>query len=345
MTAKSLALGPLEYLTHDASLTDVAVTCDGRVWADYGDGMVQEQPSIPFRSSAVIREYAVQLCAQLGRRLDDACPIADASSVEGVRIHAVIAPVVPQGAAISIRFPGHDRYDLRRLCERGLFPVSWMGTLRGLVRRRANILIAGGTGVGKTTLLKALLGECGPAERIISVEEVRELGELGRGDHVSLMAREANVEGAGAVGLTELVKATLRMRPDRIILGECRGAEIADLLRALNSGHRGGMVTLHADGVERVPPRLIALGLLAGLEPAVLAMLAQDAFDAVLHLERSKQGRYIAQIGDFHAAQGAFAGRTLTRWNGREAPSSTPQWERFSAQWAVGSSEAFGSPA
>jgi pilus assembly protein CpaF len=333
VTTTSLAFGPLEYLVHDAALTDVAVTCDGRVWADYGKGMVQEHPRIPFRSPEVIREYAVQLCAQLGRRLDDACPIADASSVEGVRIHAVIAPVVPQGAAISIRFPRQERFDLRQLHERGLFPASWMSTLRGLVRGRANILIIGGTGAGKTTLLKALLGECDSGDRIVSVEEVRELGALGRGDHVSLMSREANVEGAGAVGLTELVKATLRMRPDRIILGECRGAEIADLLRALNSGHRGGMVTLHADGVGRVPSRLVSLGLLAGLEPAALSMLAQDAFDAVLHLERSKQGRHIAQIGDLHVAQGALAGRTIARWNGREVPSYTPEWEAFSAQW------------
>ena len=165
-------------------------------------------------------------------------------------------------------------------------PKTWLPLLRGLVSRRATILITGGTGTGKTTLMKALLAECGASERIVTVEEVRELGMLGLANHVSLVSREANVEGAGAVGLPELVKATLRMRPDRVVLGECRGEEIADLLRALNSGHHGGMTTLHADGVARVPARMEALGLLAGLAPQALAMLMAGAFDVVLHLER-----------------------------------------------------------
>ena len=287
---RTVFFGLLNDVASDPQVTDLAVTCDGRVWADRGNGMRETVLRVPFRSPQVVREYAVQLCAQLGRRLDDACPIADAASPDGIRVHAVIAPLVPQGAAISIRFPDRTMASLRHLSQLGVFPAAWLPMFVGLVRRHATVLITGGTGVGKTTLLKALLAQCDVNERIVTVEEVRELGELGRGDHVSLVTREANVEGVGAISLTDLVKATLRMRPDRVVLGECRGAEIVDLLRAFNSGHHGGMTTVHADGVNRVPSRLISLGLLAGVSPQALAMLAAGAFDAVVHLERVNSG-------------------------------------------------------
>ncbi|MDF7664529.1 ATPase, T2SS/T4P/T4SS family [Bifidobacterium sp. ESL0745] len=326
--------GPLEELIGDSRVTDVAVTCEGRVWVDRGSGMLEYHPAVPFRSPQVVREYATQLCAQLGRRLDDACPIADASSVEGVRVHAVIAPIVPFGASISIRLPSLMVPRLSGLGEQGLFPASWFPLLCGLVNNRATILITGGTGVGKTTLLKALLGQADPAQRIVSVEEVRELGDLGRGNHVSLVAREANVEGAGAIGLPELVKATLRMRPDRIILGECRGEEIADLLRAFNSGHHGGMVTLHADSVDRVPSRLVSLGLLAGLNQAALTMLAAGAFDVVLHLERRNGKRRIVQIGRLLVDREHFVGESVAAWNGLGIPVPGPEWDTFVSRWS-----------
>ncbi|RSX53638.1 pilus biosynthesis protein [Bifidobacterium goeldii] len=326
--------GPLDELARDPMVTDVAVTCEGRVWADRGEGMEECLLRLPLRNPRIVREYAVQLCAQMGRRLDDACPIADASSVDGVRVHAVIAPLVPQGAAISIRFPDRGRLGLDALCGAGLFPEEWLAVLRFLVDRRARILITGGTGVGKTTLLKALLAECAANDRIVTVEEVRELGELHHGNHVSLVSREANVEGAGAVGLPELVKATLRMRPDRVILGECRGEEIVDLLRAFNSGHHGGMTTLHADGVSRVPARLVSLGLLAGVEPASMAMLAEGAFDVVLHLERQNSRRRIAQIGCLAAQGDSLVGMPAAVWGGLgRSVTPGPAWERFVGRW------------
>lgn len=331
----SLTFGPLDALVRDARVTDIAVTCEGRVWADRGEGMREQQLAMPFRDPAVVRDYAVQLCSQLGRRLDDARPIADASTVSGIRVHAVIAPIVPEGASISIRLPDRTVPRLEALGRAGLFPGAWFPVLAGLVARRATILVTGGTGAGKTTLLKAMLARCDPADRIVTVEEVRELGTLGRGDHVSLVVREANVEGAGGVGLPELVKATLRMRPDRVVLGECRGEEIADLLRALNSGHRGGMTTLHADGVARVPSRIISLGLLAGLEPQATAMLAHGAFDVVLHLERHDGHRRLAQIGMLAAASGRLAGRPLAIWNGSDAPSYASEWQRFAERWRL----------
>ena len=329
----ALMLGPLQELAHDPRICDVAVTCDGRVWVDRGEGMREYHPRMPLRSPQVVREYAVGLCAQLGRRLDDAQPIADAANEDGVRVHAVIAPLVPNGAAISIRFPDRELPSLTRLCQQGLFPSAWLPVLHGLVSRKATLLITGGTGAGKTTLLKALLGHASAGERIVTVEEVRELSMLPLPNHVSLTCREANVEGAGAVGLGELVKATLRMRPDRVILGECRGEEIADLLRAYNSGHHGGMTTLHADSVERVPSRLITLGLLAGLSPAGLSMLAENAFDAVLHLERTGGIRRISQIGRLTSAGGRLVGEALAAWQGNGSPAYSPLWAQFAAHW------------
>lgn len=190
---RTIFFGLLDDVASDPQVTDLAVTCDGRVWADRGNGMRETVLHVPFRSPQVVREYAVQLCAQLGRRLDDACPIADAASPDGIRVHAVIAPLVPQGAAISIRFPDRTMASLQHLSKLGVFPAAWLPTFVGLVRKHATVLITGGTGVGKTTLLKALLAQCDVNERIVTVEEVRELGELGRDDHVSLVTREACV--------------------------------------------------------------------------------------------------------------------------------------------------------
>ncbi len=321
-----MELGPLSALAKEPGVTDIAVTCDGTVWADWGRGMTSCGLR-PFSSPRSIREFAVRLCSQLGKRLDDACPIADASTAEGVRVHAVIAPLVPQGAAISIRLPDMAQPSLRTLASNGMFPTNWLPVLDTLVARQASILITGGTGAGKTTLLKALLKQCKPTERIITVEEVRELGMIQHANHVSLVTREANTEGAGAIGLTQLIAATLRMRPDRIIVGECRGAEIADLLRALNSGHRGGMTTLHANHVGAVPSRLVSLGLLAGLEPRATAALAEDAFDVVMHVERVDGKRRLVQIGCLESIEGRLVGRALASWDGNRTHESERWFE------------------
>jgi len=193
--------------------------------------------------------------------------------------------------------------------------------------------ITGPSGAGKTTLLKAMLMRCAPGERVITVEEVRELGMLNHANHVSLVTRGANMEGKGAIGLSQLICATLRMRPDRIVVGECRGGEIVDLLRALNSGHRGGMTTLHANQVTAVPSRLVALGLLSGLNPQATAALAQDAFDVVLHVGRVGGRRRIAQIGRLEFAEGKLRGNLLAGWNGNQMRASQ-QWPDFVRVWS-----------
>ena len=196
-------------------------------------------------------------------------------------------------------------------------------------------MITGSTGSGKTTLMKALLAAADCEDRIVSVEEIRELGELTQ-NHVSLSAREANVEGVGEIGLSQLVKATLRMRPDRIILGECRGEEIADLLRVFTSGHKGGMTTLHADEIEKVPARLMALGLLAGLEPAALCALAAGAFD----VERSSNGRrMIKELGilQYASSVSLLCGVPVLQLScgigGIIVMKFLPAWVKFSNYW------------
>ena len=176
--------------------------------------------------------------------------------------------------------------------------------------------------------------QCPPTERIITVEEVRELGMFHHANHVSLVTREANVEGVGAIDLSQLIAATLRMRPDRVVVGECRGAEIADLLRALNSGHRGGMTTLHANSVEAVPSRLVALGLLAGLDPRATAALAENAFDVVLHVERTQGYRRISQIGQLTVRDGRLQGSPLAFWNGGQVRTNE-RWVDFMRRWGV----------
>lgn len=327
--------GPLDAVMREPGVTDVAVTPDGGVWVDRGSGMERRAIAREFGSEAQVRAFAMQLCAQMGRRLDDSHPICDAGTLDGVRLHAVIAPIVPFGASISLRIPSARSASLQELAFTGMMPSRWLYVLEGLVAAHATVLISGGTGSGKTTLLKAMLRRCDASERIVTVEETRELGALGHDDCVSLVTREANVEGAGEVGLADLVKATVRMRPDRIVLGECRGPEVTDLLRAFNSGHRGGMATIHADGVERVPARLMALGLLADVRPEAIAAMAEGAFDAVLHVKRGAGGRrWIAQIGRLVAREGEdgalrLAGVPVAAWDGVGEERYAPQWNDF----------------
>lgn len=327
-----IRFGPLDPVITDPLVTDVAITVDGRVWTDRGLGM-ERDPRVPdFRSPRSVREFAVGLCAQLGSRLDDACPIADATSSDGIRVNAVIAPVVPDGASVSIRIQPNTAPGLDDLAARGMMPDSWTVLLRRMVASRANILIVGATGSGKTTLMRALLRECAAGERVVSVEEVRELGDIGVDNHVALAVRKANVEGAGEVGMEDLVRASLRMRPDRIVVGECRGSEMAELVRALNSGHRGGMTTIHANGIEAVASRLVALGLLAGMSPQTVAMMAHEAFDVIIHVGRLSGVRRVRGLGRLSCHAGILSSHSVAWWDPGDAsgPRYGPDWGEFS---------------
>jgi pilus assembly protein CpaF len=286
-------LGPLQPLVESPGATDVLVNGPEEVWVDRGEGLVRVH--CPLGTEEDVRALAVRLAAGTGRRLDEASPWVDARLDRGVRLHAVIPPLSPAGTLISLRMLRREPFDLPALVQAGCVPPSWAEVLTALVSSRAAFLISGGTGAGKTTLLATLLSLAPPAERLVLVEDVGELRP--RHPHiVRLEARHANVEGRGAVTLEDLVRQALRMRPDRLVVGECRGPEVRDLLAALNTGHAGGCGTVHANAAVDVPARLEALGALAGLSgPAIRAQVVA-ALDAIVHVERLGSLRRVVEI-------------------------------------------------
>ncbi len=271
----------------DDEVTDLFVNGASGLFIDRGRGA--EPVAQWCASEADVRALAVALIGAGGRHLDDAAPCVDVRLTGGVRVHAVLPPVAPAGTTLSIRLPRTGVPDLDDLVARGLTDADGAARLRALVTARTNLLLTGAAGSGKTTLLSALLSEAAPHERIVTVEDVAEV-RLRHPHHVALEARQPNLEGAGGVDLPRLVREALRMRPDRLVVGECRGAEIRDLLAALNTGHAGGGGTLHAGGIDEVPARLEALGALAGLDGPALARQTVSAIGTVLHLERGEDG-------------------------------------------------------
>jgi len=291
------ALDPIAEHCADPSVTDVFVNGSDGLFIDRGHG-VERVPGWA-ASEKEVRDLAVALIGAGGRHLDDQSPCVDVRLSSGIRVHAVLAPVSTGGTAVSVRIPRIRAADLDALSQLGAFDDARRAWLEQLVSDRANILITGGTGTGKTTLLSALLHAVPDSERIVTIEDVAEL-RPGHPHHVALEARQSNLEGAGSITLARLVRESLRMRPDRLIVGECRGEEVRELLSALNTGHDGGAGTLHASGLADVPARLEALGALAGMDAVALARQAVSAFTVVLHLERGADGvRRLAQAGRF----------------------------------------------
>nr|WP_286279311.1 TadA family conjugal transfer-associated ATPase [Naasia aerilata] len=287
----------------DEKTTDLLLT-GARLWVDRGTGLVRRD-DWPLLDEPALREFAVRLVARGGRHLDDATPCVDVRLADGIRVHAVLPPVSTGGTVVSVRLPARRRWRLSDLVSAAMLDESQRQLLADAVRDRQNILLTGAAGTGKTTLLAALLAEVPASERIVTVEDVAEL----RIDHphvVSLEARQANTEGAGAVGLERLVREVLRMRPDRIVLGECRGAEVRELLAALNTGHDGGAGTLHASDLDDVPARLEALGALAGMSAHALARQVASGLDLVVHLDRGIGRRHVAAIGRFAVLAGGL---------------------------------------
>ncbi|GIM90443.1 TadA family conjugal transfer-associated ATPase [Paractinoplanes toevensis] len=284
--------GPLAPLLTSPDVTDVLVN-GLAVWVDRGAGL--ELSSVTFRDHAEVRRLAQRLAAACGRRLDDGQPYADARLPDGTRLHAVLPPIATDGPYLSLRTFRQRPFSLADLVDHGTVPPTVAPVLAAVVAARLAYLVTGGTGSGKTTLLATLLGLVPPTERIVLVEDAAELRPV-HPHVVALQARTANVEGAGAVGLTDLVRQALRMRPDRLVIGECRGAEIADLLGALNTGHEGGAGTLHANAPGDVPARLEALGLLGGLPRAALHAQAVAALQVVLQVRRVARGRVLDSV-------------------------------------------------
>lgn len=290
--------GPLQELLEVAGVTDVLVNGPDQVWIDRGGGL--ERVEIDLGADEDVRALAVRLAASSGCRLDDAAPTADGQLADGTRLHAVLAPVSDHAAVISLRVPGRHPWRIADLVERSMIPAAWTTVLEDLVAARVGILVSGATGAGKTTLLSALLSEVDQAERIVLIEESKEI-QIDHPHVVSLQARRANAEGMGQFAMTRLVKESLRMRPDRIVVGEVRGEEIRELLIAFNTGHDGGIGTIHANAAADVPARLTSLGLLANLSPDVLTDQAAAAISVVIHVTRSgargHRLRHIAEIG------------------------------------------------
>jgi len=284
--------GPLAPLLEDPAVTDVLVN-GVETWVDRGAGLVPAP--VTFTSPQQVRRLAQRLAAACGRRLDDGCPYADARLPDGTRVHAVLPPIAVGGPYLSLRTFRRRPLTLPQLVAADCVTPAGAELLAGIVAARLAFLIVGGTGSGKTTLLASLLSQVPADERIVIVEDAAEL----RPEHphvVALQARTANVEGAGAVGLRELIRQALRMRPDRLVVGECRGAEVVDLLGALNTGHDGGAGTLHANTPADVPARLEALGQLGGLpRPALHAQVAA-ALHVVIQVQRLGGHRQVQAV-------------------------------------------------
>lgn len=300
------AIGPL---LEDPAITDVVVNGPGQVWVDRGAGMEQIVVSDPqLATEEGVRGLAVRLAARCGQRLDDASPIVDGTFSSGVRLHALIPPLAAGGTCISLRTHRSRVLTMEELLSSGSIPKELASVVRGLVDEHCNVMISGATGAGKTTFLNTMLSMAAATERIVVIEDSSELAPAH--PHVlHLQVRHANVQGAGEVTMSELVRAAMRMRPDRIILGECRGAEVRDVLGALNTGHEGGWATIHANSAVDVPARLVALGALAQMNEQTVAAQASAALDAIIHLAKRNGQRGIAQISTLVRERGELESR------------------------------------
>ncbi|MQA14397.1 MAG: TadA family conjugal transfer-associated ATPase [Pseudonocardiaceae bacterium] len=286
--------GPLEPLLRDPATTDVLVTGPDRVWVERAGELCRTD--VRFPDDDAVRRLAQRLALVAGRRLDDASPCVDARLADGTRLHAVLPPVAADGTCVSLRVLRPASHDLDALTAMGTFDADVARLLRAVVAARLAFLVVGGTGSGKTTLLSALLGCAAGGERIVCVEDATELAPS-HPHVVRLAARAPNLEGAGEVTLRDLVRQALRMRPDRLVVGEVRGAEVCEMLAALNTGHDGGAGTVHANSPAEVPARLEALAALGGMSRSALHSQLAAAVQVVLHVVRAAGGRRLAAVG------------------------------------------------
>jgi pilus assembly protein CpaF len=295
LRSDSRGFGPLDPVMALPGVTDVLVNGPGAVYIDRGMGLEPADVRLP--DAAAVRRLAQRLAAQGGRRLDHASPWVDARLPNGVRLHAVLDPIARPGPAISLRIPAATRFELSDLERVGMISSDGVALLRQLIDARVAFVVSGGTGAGKTTLLAALIDASASTDRVVVVEDSSEL----RPNHphvVALEARPPNVEGAGQVTMRDLVRQALRMRPDRLVVGEVRGGEVVELLAALNTGHDGGCGTLHANSVQDVPARFEALAVAAGLSRAALHSQLAAGLRVVLHVGRDSTGvRRLCQVG------------------------------------------------
>jgi pilus assembly protein CpaF len=308
---ESVGLGPLEVLLADPAVEEVMVNGPGRVYVERAGRI--EATEVEFAGEEELRNAIERILAPLGRRVDELSPMVDARLADGSRVNVVIPPLAIDGPAVSIRRFGARRPGPDELVELGTLSPERRELLERAVRERRSILVSGGTGSGKTTLLNALSSFVDPAERVVTIEDAAEL-RLQQPHVVRLESRQAGVEGRGEVSIRDLLRNALRMRPDRIVIGEVRGAEALDLLTALNTGHDGALSTVHANSPADALSRLETLALMAGLglPHAAIAEQVRRGIDLVVHIERRPDGARV--VSDVAEAVGGEAGIDLGAW-------------------------------
>lgn len=265
-------------------VTDLLVNGWNQVWVERS-GTVLQQLASPFESEAELGQLAQSLIAAGGRHLDQANPFADVA-LAGLRVHAALASGCNANTHLSIRVHLNRLFALGQLADFGMFEQGQLVQLRQILQNKESFLISGATGSGKTTLLRAMLAEC-TAERIIALEDVAELA-IQSPNFVSLQTRQANIEGRGEISLERLVRESLRMRPDRLAVGEVRGTELLVMLQALNTGHRGAGATIHSNSLEDVMPRVNAIARNAGVDSISIAEQMKSAFQWIIHVSNRR---------------------------------------------------------
>jgi len=299
----AVGLGPLDPLLRDRGVTEVIANGPGRVYAERGGRLVREP--VAFRDEEHLRQVIDRVVSSVGRRVDESSPMVDARLADGSRVNAVLPPIALDGPLLTIRKFARAPFRVEDLVAAGSLTAGQADMLEGCVRGRLNVVVSGGTGTGKTTLLNALAGFIDPAERIVTVEDAAEL-RLPQPHVARLESRPPNVEGRGEVTLRALVRNALRMRPDRIVVGEVRGGEALDMLQAMNTGHDGSLTTVHASSPADAVRRIETMALMAGLDLPHLAVREQvaSAVDVIVHLVRDGDGSRRVRFVDARGRDG-----------------------------------------
>jgi len=284
-------------LLDNSNITDILVNGHKEVWIDQGQGL--EKTKTTFLNEESVRSLAQKLALSTGRRLDQSQPYVDAQLTKTIRLHAVLTPIASPGTVISLRIHRPQILSLIELVSNKIITNTQKDFLTKLIDDKKSFVICGGTGSGKTTLLNSLLSDVNRNQRILIIEDSRELNPQ-HPQVVSLEGRPANIEGMGLITMKDLIKQSLRMRADRLIIGEVRGAEVIDWLSALNTGHTGSAGTIHANSIHEVITRFESLGLMAGLSKEAIHSQLQTTLNFVIHIERNADGkRQVRAIGEF----------------------------------------------
>jgi pilus assembly protein CpaF len=326
MIADTLGYGPLDALLQDSSITEIMCNAHDEIWVERAGRI--EPTSLSFTDDSQYRQVIEKIVSAVGRRIDEGAPMVDARLPDGSRVNAIIPPLAIHGSVLTIRKFATDPYQVKDLINLGTYTLDLAVVMEACVRGKLNVLVSGGTGTGKTTNLNVLSSFIPDDERIITIEDSAEL-QLQQPHVINLEARPPNAEGVGEVRIRDLVKNSLRMRPDRIIVGEVRGGEALDMLQAMNTGHEGSMTTVHSNSPRDALSRLETMVLMAGFELPVKAIREQiaSALNVIMHVDRMPDGRRVVTSltevqgmeGDIILLQELFAYHSLPSINGKPA--------------------------